>query len=180
MKRITRTLLVVVLAAAMLAIAAPPSGAAGNGKVIERPHVTRSTGTNTNGECDLSGFPIVTCPFEGTTSGVGTHVGRFTGPNAGTVTLDFTQVCVGVNGESGTPIALVASAVLVAANGSEIHSHSEATGCFVDFGVGTEYVGSVTIDGGTGRFEGASGLLSSTTMLVGPDVVVTNRGTITY
>lgn len=184
MKRMMGTLAFGLLIVGLVATSAAPVAA---GDSVERPHVMVSTGVNTNGDCDLSGYPIVTCPYEGTTSGVGTHVGDFSGTYTGTVRLDFTQVCVGVNGEPGTPIVSTSDSVVVAANGDQLHSHSESTGCFVGFGIGTTYEGSVTIIGGTGRFEDATGVLETTQELVADDpsgstssLVAISIGTITF
>ena len=98
------------------------------------------------------------------------------------VVLDFgAPPCVGTNGEDGTPFVSTQDGVIVASDGSELNYRTVGVSCFVDFDVpiggGTT---SYTFDGGTGRFEGASG--SGAVYPVTTDGVLASdwAGTITY
>ncbi|MDH3707961.1 MAG: hypothetical protein OES57_17990, partial [Acidimicrobiia bacterium] len=88
--------------------------------------------------------------------------------------------CIGTNGAPGTPFVSVQDVVTIAANGDELHSLNETTGCFVDFGVGTLAVGTYTITGGTGRFAGASGNGSLSATVLDDALDTTWNGTLTY
>ena len=183
MKRISRTLLFSALALAMLAVAAPPSGAAGNGKAVERPYKTTGTGTlvvQPPEECDISAFPIVSCTFETSGTVIGTHVGTATTASTGVVTLDFAAPCEGRGGVPGVELRPVSDGEVVAADGSELWTHSEALGCFVDVDTGFDLVNVGTFVGGTGRFEGATGTTSIVSSTTDGITVSTTSGTLTY
>jgi len=180
MKRITRALLLSALALALLAVAAPPSGAAGNGAAVERPYSATSTGTSVTGECDLTGSPIVVCPQDSSSEVIGTHVGRGTSTVSGTTTLDFSEACLGRDGLPGVPVTTEQQGTIVAADGSELYIDTEVTSCFVDFGLGLDVSGTTTIVGGSGRFEGASGSYSLVGSVDDEVAVSQSTGTITY
>ena len=180
MRRFTKALLFGVLALAMLAVAAPPSGAASNGAAVERPYEATSTGTSVVGECDVSGFPIVVCPQDSVSEVVGTHVGRGTSTVSGTSTLDFSQACLGREDAPGIRVTTEQQGTIVAADGSELVIDTEVTSCFVDFGLGLDVSGTTTIVGGSGRFEGASGSYSLVGSVDDEVAVSRSTGTITY
>ena len=177
MKRITRALLLGALALALAATSAAPAAAGDN----EKPRPYESQG-NTVLNVDVAlcvtvGFET-TCPFETSGTQIATHLGLSTSTSQGVVVLDFSPAgaCVDAEGRDGAVFSSVNDGTIVAANGDELYTHNEGTGCFVDLGLPFVTTGTQTIDGGTGRFTGASG--SMTTVNDGGNFSAV--GTITY
>jgi hypothetical protein len=177
MKRITRTLLFGALVLALAAMSATPAAAGDNEKA--RPY--KSEGTIVLivdiTLCVAVGFET-TCPFDTSSTFIGTHIGLSTGTSQGVVVLDFSPAgaCVDAGGVDGVLFSAVNDGTIVAANGSELYTHNESSGCFVDLAVPFVTTGTTTFDGGTGRFAGASG--SNT--FVNDGGATNSVGTITY
>jgi len=163
MRRHTGVLLVSSLVVAVTAIGAVPASAK---QQVERPFKATESGTITY-VCDFSNFPDVPCDQEIETVLIGTHLGRSVRTSTGVATLHLGEPpCTTPEGTFGVPFDVVTDVVVVAANGDEMYAHAEVAGCGDGVGV-SEPVGSFTITGGTGRFDGASG---------GGDVSVTTSG----
>jgi hypothetical protein len=184
MGRIMKVLMFGLVVLSLAAATATPAAAAGkSGKSVERPHKTTSVGISEldTSTCDLSNLPFVVCPQEiSDTTIIGTHIGRSSSTGSGSLTLDISVVCDGGDNLTGNPWTNSIDSVIVAPDGSELYTHASISGCFVDFGVGADTTGTVTITGGTGRFEGATGSQAFTGFTVGDRVESTTVGTITY
>lgn len=180
MKRVTTTLLFAMLVLALAAVGASPVAA---GDPHERPYssrVTSGTSVILVDDCDLTSFPVVSCPQEASSTIIATHYGQGTSSGTGVSILDFSASCVGSGGLAGTPVTSIIDGVTVAANGDELWHHTEVSGCFVDFTVGIDTSGTGMFVGGTGRFEGATGTTSVVTSVEGEALTSSAVGTISY
>jgi hypothetical protein len=180
MTRVTRTLLFAMLVLALATVSAAPVAA---GNPHERPYTSRVTsGTSVIfvDDCDLTNFPVISCPQEASSTIIGTHYGQGTSSGTGVAILDFSASCVGRGGLAGTPVTSIIDGVTVGADGDELWHHTVVTGCFVDFTVGIDTEGTGTFVGGTGRFEGATGTTSVVTNVEGEALTSSAVGTISY
>ena len=166
-----------------------PVGCGGHGHQVERPYKSRLISA-TEATTDCTNFVVVStnptvieCPYDGgTATRVTTHLGLNTNTVAGFVQIEIPFVpCVDYLGRTGNVSSASAVAVAVAADGSELFSHSEWTACFLE-GQGGNASGTVTFTGGTGRFEGATGSGTFFSQNPGDGSVPTgiSTGTITY
>lgn len=169
---------IVLLGALLLALLAPP--AAGQGAAVERPWGERTTGDSIVdfANCDLSTVPIVTCPIRLEYTVTGTYVGRADLVAVGHAIFDQSQTCVRSDGAIGSPGRTVSEEVIVAADGSALHSHTVYEYCVGGFP--NEFAATRMILGGTGRFEGASGSVELVGVDQGGPTDMTGEGTITY
>lgn len=156
------------LAGLVLAIAVVcPAAALANAGGTDRPIALSQSGTTT-----VFTAPPTTGTLLAETTDIGWHLGK------ATTTLNATIAFTG-------PGAFVinGSSVTVAANGDQLFGTLTGAGT-----QGSPISASVTIDGGTGRFEGASGSLTGTiiNVLVSPgvptvfDTTASFEGTISY
>ncbi|MDH3730937.1 MAG: hypothetical protein OES13_07440 [Acidimicrobiia bacterium] len=182
--RINRIAKVLAFSLVVLALAAATATPAAAGRSVERPYKARTVGTSVVQpieECDFTDPPFVKCALENWGTLHATHLGRSTFSNTGTATVNPSVACIDPNGLSGIQLTVSLNGVTVAADGSELYLHSEQSGCFVDLSVPLETVGTNTIVGGTGRFEGATGTHSTVVNGDGTGAIVaTGVGTITY
>lgn len=159
-----------------------PAAAADHGAEVEveRPYREQTFNTPTIGDCTFTTPTVQLCEFvlEGVL--IGTHIGRATDYGTGTLTFDFGASCVTPNGGMGIPISGEFSGVIWAADGSELYYQGETDLCAGgDPDAGTTSTWWVT--GGTGRFEGASGTMTSTLGVnFGARIIDMSVGTLTY
>lgn len=186
MKRITKLLLVGSTIAMLAALTAAPVAA---GSQVERPFQSTDSGFSVEdeGACDLTGFPVIACPTESSATGHATHLGKTSSETEGILTVDLTDICFLPDGSLGINFLQEATFVTTAANGDEVHGDFVTTGCasLVDPTAAVGYTGAVTVTGGTGRFAGATGSVTTTGVSVPVTSEVsafeqTSTGTITY
>jgi hypothetical protein len=168
-----RTLLVLVSLFA-IALVAPAAAVAKRGGT-DRPWKGRASGTLT--------FDLGTAPFPATATGTG-HLSHF---GKGTYTQTFTITLTGA-----TTFDIAGTQTIVAANGDSVSMTFTGSGELAGpFGVGqtSETTAVFTVTGGTGRFDDATGTLTSTVLttiesIAGADVTATQnsrvRGRISY
>ena len=110
---------------------------------------------------------------------VGTHLGRSTSSGVGAITLYIAEQCTTPSGGPGTPFESYQAVTIVAANGDQLTANSNVSGCGDGVTV-AEPVGTYTITGGTGRFEGATGTGIVAAVALGISLSNTWTGTISY
>ena len=180
MPRFTGKLLAGALVVASTAIGAAPAGAS---QEVERPFHSTADGTidlEPFPDCDFTNFPDVVCDQTIETVFIATHLGKSTNTTTGQVTLHVFQPCTTIDGNTnGVEYDVTTSAVIVAANGDELHATTNVSGCGDGIGL-TEPVGTYTIAGGTGRFEGATGGGTISASTIGGAFSNSWTGTITY
>lgn len=123
------------------------------------------------------------CDNTTTSSGNVKHLGKVTTTSSGTSGIDFgVPPCELEDGSDGVVVHNEGTGVVVAANGDELYLAFENTGCadLSGTGVAGSLVGSQTITGGTGRFDGASGQTVSNGTAAGDGFTLVAIGTITY
>ena len=178
----TRQLLTAAMAAAALTVggvaaSGTPAVASTN---VERPFKSMSSGTIVNDPCDPSQFPTVVCDQTISTTFIATHLGRSSNSATGELTLDFSEPCIAPSGNGGVSFESTTQHTTVAANGDELYATTAVSGC-ADVGGGlTEPVGTFTITGGTGRFDGATGGGDISTTVIGDAFASSWTGTISY
>lgn len=175
MKRITRTIVLALLTAAMATVTATPAGAS---QQVERPFKGQSLVVLTvDPDCD---FSLGVCDFTTVDNGNASHLGKIMTTSEGVVTL--TGECTLLDGSSiGVAFATEGTFTHTAANGDQVNGTFENSGCA---GLTPEtaaipggIAGSQVITGGTGRFAGASGETITFGDGIGP---FSWQGTITY
>ena len=180
MSRFNGKLLVGVLIVAATAIGSSPASAK---QEVERPFKSTANGTidvEAFEDCDFGTFPDVVCDQDIETVMKATHLGKSANTTVGLITVHALTPCTTPDGNpDGVLFDVAATAVIVAANGDELYTTNNVSGCGDGVGL-TEPTGTYTITGGTGRFEGATGdgELSSSTF--GGLISNTYTGTITY
>jgi hypothetical protein len=110
-------------------------------------------------ECDRSDAAVVVCAFDQSVQAIATHLGRVTDTSTGTVTTYLSESCEGPDGAIGNRMVLEGEGSMRTELGEELFFRNRRVSC-----VGTPAIlgsGYVVIDGGTGRFEGASGIIST-------------------
>jgi hypothetical protein len=161
------------------AVTALPVSAA---QQVERPFKAEGSGTNllTNcGPVDAATPWLISCDQAISQTVIGTHIGRSSRTGTGQIVIDFSDVCG--SGDVGAMFeSTITTDTLVAANGDKLHGYSVVTGCFVSDTVVTQVTGTWTVDGGTGRFENATGGGTSSAVALGADLSTSWVGTVTY
>lgn len=160
------------LAGLVLAVAVlSPAAALANADGTDRPVKISQSGTTTFTPTSAAGGTLFT-----EQAGIASHAGAVTSTFNGTLT--FT---------SPSTFTFTGPATLVAANGDELFGDLSGTGTLTPSG--SVLVHELTVTGGTGRFEDASGTLTGTTtnVLVSPgppsnvfDTESSLEGTISY
>jgi hypothetical protein len=154
---------------------------------VERPFKAEGSGTNIfvdpgTGGCDFAADgpdglgPRLLCDQTIEQTVIGTHIGRSTRTGTGQLHLFVFPggpVCQGI-----PFISYIDDDKIVAANGDELHGSSVVAGCSA--GAVTQVSGSWTVDGGTGRFENATGGGMSSAVASGVDLSTSWTGTLTY
>lgn len=108
------------------------------------------------GECDTSDPDLRICPFEQTGSLFATHLGVALDTESGTQTTYLAESCTGSDGTIGNPVVYEASGKMTTIWGDEAFFRLRNPLCSVVVPIMANWV----IDGGTGRFEDAYGLMS--------------------
>ena len=165
-----RTLLVLISVLALVVVA--PEVAAAKAGGTDRPWKGSLSGPVT---IDTS-----TVPFQATSEGTGTvaHLGKVT------YRVDFT-----ITPEADGTFTLAGTVEFVAANGDQVFTAFTGSAQPTGPVAGTTATTNATITGGTGRFEGASGSITSTVVTqitsgvdgtLFADQTLRQRGTISY
>jgi hypothetical protein len=160
MKRLTTALLIGACVVAVAAVSSAPAGAAEGG--TDRPYTASGDGINV---VDVASCRPVAdgleCDQEIYQTVIGTHIGLSTRATTGTITLDFDAAgsCTGPAGppQFGVPFLSIQDGTITAANGDQLFYDETVTGCYVAEGIDAQPSGTYTIEGGTGRFDGATG-----------------------
>jgi hypothetical protein len=143
---VRRRTLFILISLLALAVVAPGATVAKRGGT-DRPSKGNGSGTTT--------FNVATSPFPGSTEGTArlSHLGKTSYSSTFAVTLTGPDT-----------FTITGTQTLVAANGDRLFLSFTGTGTFTPFGTGqtSEALVTYTVTGGTGRFDGASGILTGT------------------
>lgn len=178
-----RRILVLAIAAGLCVALAVPALAA---TAVERPYKGTEVGTSSvvfDENC-VFGPVSVTCPVTTVSTANITHAGKSDVTSEGLITIFFFEECTLLDGETlGSVFRASGVSEIIAANGDRIFGTYENEGCAGPEGtegIGTALVGSQTITGGTGRFEGATGSTTVDAVAFGDIFELAFKGTITY
>ncbi|MDW3218616.1 MAG: hypothetical protein R8F63_08365 [Acidimicrobiales bacterium] len=111
---------------------------------------------DTEADCDTSDPDREVCSFEQTGTLYGTHLGQALDAESGTRTTYLDESCTGSDGSIGNPVVYEASGSMTTLSGDEAFFRLRNPLC----SVATPLVANWVIDGGTGRFEDAYGIMS--------------------
>lgn len=157
--------LLLILLGAGVAFAGPVTFSESGPEYIELGYYERQSITGVTVEnCEATEPGVSQCDFSFTGEILATHVGYATDSAEGTTWLRFNEPCSFRDGRQGFINVFDADGTIVAVSGDELHFRIEGgRQCVIspeEFeNDGTSYW---RVTGGTGRFEGASGIISST------------------
>lgn len=139
-------------------------------------------------DCDDSDPDTIVCTWELSGSMVGTLIGRASENQTGTSTLHLDRPCE-LDGQPGHMKIDEGDGIITTARGDELNVRYWAISCSLDTGTAPDerrpsfgwlnVVGTWTADGGTGRFEGASGLMSTVAPVLQSGFIGISSGTLT-
>ncbi len=131
--------------------------------------LTQETGE----ECDNSDPAVVVCDYESTGEMTATHIGAASETQTGTLTTYLTESCTSLNGTTGNRVVSRGTGIITTAWGDELHFIIGSDSC--SRAISTGYWEVV---GGTGRFEDASGIMSTMSPGAYSEFLVFNVGTL--